>query len=168
MNAGASRQGTGAVPASKEWSSFQRLADPPVEAMHAHLYRHVYDRHIHETYSFGVTEQGTQAFRCRGAAHASHAGMLMTFNPDDPHDGHNGDPEGFTYPAGGPRAADGRRPGGGRAPRQPRLEPVIGRSSSTIAVAKPPRHGQVEVVSLQMVGRWKPRPRYPLAGAPMT
>jgi AraC-like DNA-binding protein len=80
-----------------EWSNFRRLADPPVEAMRAHFYRHVYDRHIHDTYSFGVTEQGVQAFRCRGAAHASHAGMIMTFNPDDPHDGHNGDPAGFTY-----------------------------------------------------------------------
>jgi len=65
--------------------------------MHAHFYRHVYDRHIHDTYSFGVTEQGVQAFRCRGAAHASHAGMIMTFNPDDPHDGHNDGPAGFTY-----------------------------------------------------------------------
>jgi AraC-like DNA-binding protein len=68
-----------------------------VEALRAHFYRHVYDRHIHDTYSFGVTEQGVQAFRCRGGAHASHAGMIMTFNPDDPHDGHNGDPAGFTY-----------------------------------------------------------------------
>jgi AraC-like DNA-binding protein len=73
------------------------VADPPVEAMRAYFYQHVYDRHSHDTYSFGVTEQGAQAFRCRGATHTSHAGMLMTFNPDDPHDGHTGGPAGFTY-----------------------------------------------------------------------
>jgi AraC-like DNA-binding protein len=73
------------------------MADLPVEAMRAYFLRHVYDRHSHDTYSFGVTEQGVQAFRCRGASHASSAGMLMTFNPDDPHDGHAGGPSGFTY-----------------------------------------------------------------------
>lgn len=65
--------------------------------MRAYFFRHVYDRHSHDSYSFGVTEQGVQAFRCRGATHASQAGMLMTFNPDDPHDGHPGEPAGFTY-----------------------------------------------------------------------
>jgi AraC-like DNA-binding protein len=73
------------------------VADLPVEAMRAHFLWHVYDRHSHDAYSFGVTEDGVQAFRCRGATHASHAGMLMTFNPDDPHDGHAGGPAGFTY-----------------------------------------------------------------------
>jgi AraC-like DNA-binding protein len=73
------------------------MGDPPVEVMRAYFLRHVYDRHSHDSYSFGVTEQGVQAFRCRGASHASSAGMLMTFNPDDPHDGHAGGPSGFTY-----------------------------------------------------------------------
>jgi AraC-like DNA-binding protein len=65
--------------------------------MHAHFERHVYHRHSHETYSFGVTDAGAQAFSCRGATHTSAAGMVMAFNPDDPHDGHAGGPEGFTY-----------------------------------------------------------------------
>jgi AraC-like DNA-binding protein len=65
--------------------------------MHAHFERHVYHRHSHETYSFGVTESGAQAFTCRGAAHTSAAGMIMAFNPDDPHDGHAADEFGFTY-----------------------------------------------------------------------
>jgi AraC-like DNA-binding protein len=73
------------------------MGDPPVEVMRAYFLRHVYDRHSHDAYSFGVTEQGVQAFRCRGATHASSAGMLMTFNPDDPHDGHAGGASGFTY-----------------------------------------------------------------------
>jgi AraC-like DNA-binding protein len=65
--------------------------------MHAHFERHVYHRHSHETYSFGVTEDGAQAFACRGSAHTSAAGMVMAFNPDDPHDGRAADELGFTY-----------------------------------------------------------------------
>src|SRR5262249_21315450 len=56
-----------------------------------------YHRHSHETYSFGVTEDGVQSFHCRGSAHASAAGMVMAFNPDDPHDGQACDELGFTY-----------------------------------------------------------------------
>ncbi|WP_245966308.1 helix-turn-helix transcriptional regulator [Sphaerisporangium album] len=65
--------------------------------MHAHFERHVYHRHSHETYSFGFTEEGAQSFTCRRAAHTSTAGMVMVFNPDDPHDGHATDELGFTY-----------------------------------------------------------------------
>ena len=65
--------------------------------MHAHFTSHVYHRHAHESYSFGVTEDGAQAFGCRNAQHVSAAGMIMTFNPDDPHDGHAVTEAGFTY-----------------------------------------------------------------------
>ena len=80
-----------------DWSTYWRSADEPLEAMHAHFERHVYHRHSHETYSFGVTEDGAQSFTCRGSAHTSAAGMVMAFNPDDPHDGHAADELGFTY-----------------------------------------------------------------------
>lgn len=65
--------------------------------MYASFRRHVYPRHSHETYSFGVTEVGAQAFLCRGGARVSAAGMVMAFNPDDLHDGHAADGRGFTY-----------------------------------------------------------------------
>jgi AraC-like DNA-binding protein len=65
--------------------------------MHAHFRGHVYHRHSHETYSLGVTESGAQAFTCRGAGHVSTAGLVMAFNPDDPHDGHAAAGTGFTY-----------------------------------------------------------------------
>lgn len=65
--------------------------------MHAHFRRHTYRRHSHETYSFGVTEAGAQSFTCRGVHHTSAAGMVMAFNPEDPHDGHANDGGGFTY-----------------------------------------------------------------------
>jgi hypothetical protein len=80
-----------------DWSTYWRSADEPLEAMHAHFERHVYHRHSHESYSFGVTDDGAQAFTCRGSAHTSAAGMVMAFNPDDPHDGRPSGEMGFTY-----------------------------------------------------------------------
>ena len=82
---------------ARDWSRYWRAADMPLEAMYAHFEQHIYHRHSHECYSFGVTEDGAQAFRCRGAGHTSTAGMVMAFNPDDPHDGHAADELGFTY-----------------------------------------------------------------------
>jgi len=80
-----------------EWVRYWRSADGRVEAMHARFRGHAYHRHSHETYSFGVTEAGAQSFRCRGGEHTSAAGMVMAFNPDDPHDGRASDEAGFTY-----------------------------------------------------------------------
>jgi AraC-like DNA-binding protein len=97
LNAGAAGRQPGTADRLVEWSRYRRLAEPPVEAMHAHFVRHVYDRHSHDAYLFGVTEQGVQTFRCRGSTRASAAGMLMAFNPDDPHDGRAAGRGGFTY-----------------------------------------------------------------------
>ena len=80
-----------------DWAHYWRAADEPIAAMHAHFERHVYHRHSHETYSLGVTDVGAQSFTCRGAAYTSAAGMVMAFNPDDPHDGQATDGFGFTY-----------------------------------------------------------------------
>lgn len=82
---------------SHDWSRYWRCPGEPLEAMHAHFERHAYHRHSHETYSFGVTETGAQSFTCRGVARTSAAGMVMAFNPDDPHDGFAFDEMGFTY-----------------------------------------------------------------------
>jgi AraC-like DNA-binding protein len=65
--------------------------------MHAHFRGQVYHRHSHDCYSFGVTESGAQGFTCRQAGHVSVAGMVMAFNPEDPHDGHAATGQGFTY-----------------------------------------------------------------------
>ncbi len=80
-----------------DWSRYWRSEDEPLEAMHAHFREHVYHRHTHDTYSFGVTESGAQSFTCRGAAYTSAAGMVMAFNPDDPHDGRSAAGHGFSY-----------------------------------------------------------------------
>jgi methylphosphotriester-DNA--protein-cysteine methyltransferase len=44
-----------ADPASRDWARYWRADGVPVEAMHAHFTSHVYHRHSHESYSFGVT-----------------------------------------------------------------------------------------------------------------
>ena len=86
-----------ADPQARDWARYWRADGMPVEAMHAHFTAHVYHRHSHESYSFGVTEAGAQAFTCRHGRHVSGTGMVMTFNPDDPHDGHAASGGGFTY-----------------------------------------------------------------------
>ena len=83
--------------AGDDWARYWRADGVPVEAMHAHFTSHVYHRHSHESYSFGVTETGAQAFTCRHGRHVSAGGMVMAFNPDDPHDGHAAVDGGFTY-----------------------------------------------------------------------
>jgi AraC-like DNA-binding protein len=85
------------APSSPDWARYWRADALPVEAMHAHFTSHVYHRHSHESYSFGVTETGAQAFTCRHGRHVSGPGMVMAFNPDDPHDGHAAGGGGFTY-----------------------------------------------------------------------
>ncbi len=80
-----------------DWWAYWRSPDEPLEAMHARFREHVYHRHSHDSYSFGVTEWGAQSFRCRHAAHTSAAGMVMAFNPDDPHDGRASTDRGFSY-----------------------------------------------------------------------
>ncbi|BCJ33674.1 AraC family transcriptional regulator [Actinocatenispora thailandica] len=82
---------------TQDWSRYWRSDTGRIEAMHAHFERHVYHRHSHDAYSFGVTESGAQAFACRGASRVSAAGMVMAFNPEDPHDGRAADTLGFTY-----------------------------------------------------------------------
>lgn len=80
-----------------DWAVYWRAPESSIEVMRAHFETHRYHRHSHETYSFGVTESGAQTFTCRGARRTSAAGMVMAFNPDDPHDGHATDALGFTY-----------------------------------------------------------------------
>jgi hypothetical protein len=76
---------------------YWRADGVPVEAMHAHFTSHVYHRHSHESYSFGVTEPARRRSPAGTGRHVSGAGMVMAFNPDDPHDGHAATGGGFTY-----------------------------------------------------------------------
>lgn len=81
----------------REWRRYRRSDHLPVEALHARFQAHVYHRHSHDAYCFGVTESGAQTFRCRGWSRTSAAGMVMALNPDEPHDGRSADALGFGY-----------------------------------------------------------------------
>ena len=82
---------------SGDWARYWRDPERSVEAMHAHFFSHRFHPHSHDTYSFAVTEIGAQRFRCRGALRTSGAGMVMVFNPDDPHDGEAAAELGYKY-----------------------------------------------------------------------
>lgn len=88
--------GTGTA-GSRGWSEYWRDDSRGLEAMHARFRDHVFAPHSHDAYSFGVTDAGAQQFHCRGAVHTSAAGMVMTLNPDDPHDGHRAAEIGYHY-----------------------------------------------------------------------
>jgi len=90
-------QNRGVDAQTRNWARYWRAPDSSIEVMRAHFETHRYYKHSHETYSFGVTESGAQTFTCRGAKRTSAAGMVMAFNPDDPHDGHATTALGFTY-----------------------------------------------------------------------
>jgi len=93
MGAGGTEGGGG----SGDWARYWRDPERSVEAMHAHFFSHRFPPHSHDTYSFAVTEVGAQRFRCRGALRTSGAGMVMVFNPDDPHDGEAAAELGYKY-----------------------------------------------------------------------
>ncbi len=80
--------------------AFARFTVPPelgVEALTARFYGHVYDRHFHDGYAIGVTDDGVQTFHARGRVHRSTRGMVIAFAPGEPHDGEAGDTTGFAY-----------------------------------------------------------------------
>ena len=70
---------------------------PGVERLEARFQGHAYDPHRHETYAIGVTLDGAQGFRYRGAARVSRTGQIMVLHPDEQHDGHAAVPDGFSY-----------------------------------------------------------------------
>jgi AraC-like DNA-binding protein len=91
------RMGEGGEGRAGDWARYWRDPERSVEAMHAHFFSHRFRPHSHDTYSFAVTEIGAQRFRCRGALRTSGAGMVMVFNPDDPHDGEAAAELGYKY-----------------------------------------------------------------------
>lgn len=68
-----------------------------VEVLTARFYGHVYDRHFHDGYAVGVTDDGLQVFHARGRRNVSTRGMVIAFAPGEPHDGEAGDANGFAY-----------------------------------------------------------------------
>lgn len=84
-------------PLPQDWARFEPVPLDGAVLMRAHFRQHAFERHSHATYSIGLTHSGVQAFHCAGGLHASLPGDLILFNPDEPHDGQRGAPEGFGY-----------------------------------------------------------------------
>ncbi|MFE2094668.1 AraC family ligand binding domain-containing protein [Streptomyces sp. NPDC059460] len=82
---------------SGERAAYWRVPGLALEAMDARFEQYTYPMHSHDTYSFGVTDDGAQSFVCRGGRHVSAAGLVMTFNPDEPHDGQSAVQQGYRY-----------------------------------------------------------------------
>jgi AraC-like DNA-binding protein len=80
----------------REWADSPPGCDG-VELLHARFERHVYDRHIHDTYAIGVTLHGVQRFWCRGSYHDSTPGQVMVIRPGEVHDGRSGAAGGYVY-----------------------------------------------------------------------
>ena len=68
-----------------------------VSCLEARFVDFAYGMHSHEDFAVGVTLAGVQSFRCRGRGQDSTAGRIMTFNPDEAHDGRAGGEEGVYY-----------------------------------------------------------------------
>jgi AraC-like DNA-binding protein len=68
-----------------------------IELLQASFDRHVYDRHMHDTYAIGVTLRGVQRFWCRGATHDSTSGHVLVIRPGEVHDGRSGAAGGYAY-----------------------------------------------------------------------
>jgi len=67
------------------------------ERIEAFFAGHAFAPHRHDTYAIGVTLEGIQSFRYRGAAAHSAPGQVFVIHPDETHDGYAGSDAGFRY-----------------------------------------------------------------------
>jgi AraC-like DNA-binding protein len=67
-----------------------------LECLRAEFVRHVYAPHTHDTYAFGVIENGTEFFRYRSAEHRAPSGSVVILDPFELHDGRPA-PGGYRY-----------------------------------------------------------------------
>jgi AraC-like DNA-binding protein len=68
-----------------------------LERVEAFFSGHGFDPHRHDTYAIGLTTDGVQSFRYRGASATSVPGQVFVLHPDETHDGHAGTGAGFRY-----------------------------------------------------------------------
>jgi AraC-like DNA-binding protein len=70
---------------------------PGVDLLHARYIRKIFPLHTHETFVIAAVTEGVEAFRHRDELVRAGEGQLALVNPDTPHTGHAGIPEGWTY-----------------------------------------------------------------------
>ncbi|MFJ3901160.1 AraC family ligand binding domain-containing protein [Streptomyces sp. NPDC090025] len=70
---------------------------PGVDLLHAHYVRKSFSRHTHESFVLAAVTAGVEAFHYAGDLVHAGPGQIALVNPDTPHTGHAGVPEGWTY-----------------------------------------------------------------------
>ncbi|MET9950679.1 AraC family transcriptional regulator [Streptomyces sp. NPDC006339] len=70
---------------------------PGVDLLHAHYIRKSFSRHTHESFVFAAITEGVEAFHYGSDLVHAGPGQIALVNPDTPHTGHAGVPEGWTY-----------------------------------------------------------------------
>lgn len=91
---------TPASPATPARDFARMMHAPGIEGlrlMTARFRSHRFDRHVHEGYAVGVIESGALAFRYMGAGMVAPRGAVNLCVPDEPHDGHGADADGWAY-----------------------------------------------------------------------
>ncbi|MEV7278973.1 AraC family transcriptional regulator [Streptomyces sp. NPDC093111] len=68
-----------------------------VDLLHAHYVRKEFSRHTHESFVFAAITEGVEAFHYGSDLVRAGPGQIALVNPDTPHTGHAGVPEGWTY-----------------------------------------------------------------------
>lgn len=70
---------------------------PGVDLLHARYIRKTFVRHTHEAYVIGAIAEGVEVFGHAGGEYRAGPGGLALINPDVPHTGQAGGPEGWRY-----------------------------------------------------------------------
>jgi AraC-like DNA-binding protein len=68
-----------------------------LETLSAHKLRHQFDRHFHDTYSFGIVIEGVERCHLHRAEHLFEPGTVPLFNPGEVHDGGPATESGWSY-----------------------------------------------------------------------
>ncbi|MEU8763795.1 AraC family transcriptional regulator [Streptomyces sp. NPDC048659] len=80
-----------------ERARYWRPAGLSVDLLHAHYVRKEFARHTHESFVFAAITEGVEAFHYGSDLVRAGPGQIALVNPDTPHTGHAGVPEGWTY-----------------------------------------------------------------------
>jgi AraC-like DNA-binding protein len=70
---------------------------PGLEALEARRLKVAFDRHFHETYSFGLVSEGVERCEVRRSLNHYEAGTVPMFNPGEVHDGGPATGDGWSY-----------------------------------------------------------------------
>ncbi|MEV6792340.1 AraC family transcriptional regulator [Streptomyces sp. NPDC051320] len=85
-------------PGTEEQARHWQLGElPGVDLLHARYIRKSVAWHTHDTFVIAAITEGVEAFHHRNELVRAGVGQLALVNPDTPHTGHAGVPEGWTY-----------------------------------------------------------------------